>query len=62
MNTITRRGITQTKQEFLIQELNGLAFKLSLLLDTTTDPVERKETKDRIEMLESIISDCYQNA
>jgi hypothetical protein len=59
MQTITRRGVTQSKDEFLIQELTGLVLKLSLSLSTMTDIEERKETKDRIKMLESIIGDYY---
>ncbi len=61
MQTITLRGVTQSKNDFLIQELAGLILKLSLALATMKDPEERQETKDRIRMMESIIEDCYRN-
>lgn len=50
-------GVTQSKEDFLIQELNGLIVKAKLV--TSNDIEEITYQRARVAMLESLVEDCY---
>lgn len=50
-------GVIQSKEDFLIQELNGLIVKAKLW--TSNDIEEINYQRERVAMLESLVEDCY---
>ena len=50
-------GVIQSKEDFLIQELNGLIVKAKLV--TSNDIEEINYQRARVAMLESLVEDCY---
>ena len=58
MQTIKHiNGVVQSKEEFLLQELEGLILKVKLTVHK--DPEEIRFQRDRVAMLEAIIEDCW---